>query len=191
LAAVGGDMSDRLSQGPVQVFGNSPVEINDALRQISDRLDEAKGLRGRALMFDRLRVDNPLVTKDAVNLDTGDASAVAVGANVFTKSFTSSDQTITAGGALTLTHSLGVMPKIIHVRLKNTTAEAGYSIGDELIVTVDSNVGGRGVSIVPDATNLNIRYGSDVNIWQIARKDTGAAFGIVPANWVAIFRAYA
>ena len=69
-------MSERLSQGPVQVFGNSPLEINDALRQVQDKLDALKGLRGRAEMFDRLRVEDPTVSKDAVNLSTRDASNV-------------------------------------------------------------------------------------------------------------------
>ena len=69
-------MTDRLSQGPVQVFGTSPVEINDAFRQVQERLDELKGLRGRAQMFDRLRVEDPTVDKDAVNLATRDASDV-------------------------------------------------------------------------------------------------------------------
>ena len=69
-------MSERLSQGPVQVFGTSPVEITDALRQVQERLDELKGLRGRAQMFDRLRVEDPTVSKDAVNLSTRDASNV-------------------------------------------------------------------------------------------------------------------
>ena len=61
-------MSDRLSLGPVQVTGLSLVEINDALRQIQDRQDEASGLRGRRLIYDRVRVNNPTENLDALNL---------------------------------------------------------------------------------------------------------------------------
>ena len=49
-------MSNRLSLGPVQVVENSVISINDALRQIQNRLDEMKGLRGRSLTFDRIKV---------------------------------------------------------------------------------------------------------------------------------------
>ena len=61
-------MSDRLSLGPVQVTGLSLVEINDALRQIQDRQDAASGLRGRRLIYDRVRVNNPTENLDALNL---------------------------------------------------------------------------------------------------------------------------
>ena len=61
-------MSDRLSLGPIQVVGNSPFEINDAFRQVSERLDELKGLRGRGMIFDRVRVDDPAVSSDAMTL---------------------------------------------------------------------------------------------------------------------------
>ena len=69
-------MSDRLSEGPVQVFGNTTIELNDAFRQLQNRLDHLKGLRGRAEVFDRVRVEDPTVSKDAVNLATRDASNV-------------------------------------------------------------------------------------------------------------------
>ena len=38
-------MSNRESEGPIQVLGNSPQEINDALATITNRLDHLKGLR--------------------------------------------------------------------------------------------------------------------------------------------------
>lgn len=60
-------MSQNLSQGPVQVFDNSVTSINDALRQIVDRMDENKGLRGRAVIHDRVGVSDPLEASDAVS----------------------------------------------------------------------------------------------------------------------------
>ncbi len=69
-------MSDRLSLGPVQVFSNDPFVLNDAFRQLSERIDELKGLRGRGLIHDRVGVSDPVVTGDAVNLGTRDASNV-------------------------------------------------------------------------------------------------------------------
>lgn len=61
-------MSDRLSLGPVQVTGLSLVEINDALRQLQDRMDEIHGLRGKAFIYDRTRVSAPTIDEDAINL---------------------------------------------------------------------------------------------------------------------------
>lgn len=61
-------MSDRLSLGPIQVTGNSVFEINDALRQIQERIDEAKGLRGRHRVFDRVGVSSPTEAGDAATL---------------------------------------------------------------------------------------------------------------------------
>jgi hypothetical protein len=107
--------------------------------------------------------------------------------------FTSANQTITAAGSLTIAHGLGAMPTLVQVRLKNTTAELGYSIGDEVVVNphnTDANSNSQGVSIVPDATNLNIRYGSSSTTFILIRKDTGTGANITNANWSAIFYAW-
>ena len=124
------------------------------------------------------------------------AQAITAQANpAFTKSFVSAEQTITAAGPLTIAHSLAEMPKIVQPRLINKTAELGYSIGDEVVINPAGNpLGGavaRGLSIVPDATNLNIRFGSDASTFSIINKTTGAQGNVVNANWKLIVRAYA
>lgn len=60
-------MSNRLSLGPVQVYGDTVADINLALRELQERLDAMKGLRGRSLIYDRMRVDDPTEIKDAIN----------------------------------------------------------------------------------------------------------------------------
>src|SRR5260221_13327427 len=91
--------------------------------------------------------------------------SIAGGSGAFTLSYDSGDQTITSGGALTLAHGLGATPKIIQALLHCSTAEAGYTAGDFLFINPDiqgtQNPSGRGAFVVPDATNLNIRFGSD------------------------------
>jgi hypothetical protein len=108
--------------------------------------------------------------------------------------FISADQTITSAGSLTLAHGLGATPEFFQVRIKNLTAELGYSIGDELIVnphnTNATSGNNQGVSIVPDATNLNIRYGSSGTTFTILRKDTGAGVNATNTRWSAIFYAW-
>ena len=108
--------------------------------------------------------------------------------------YTSPDQTITAGGSLNLTHGLGVRPFLIQAYLKCITAEAGYAIGDVVPtpINISSTTGSnQGVVIVPDATELFVRYGSGGMI--IMRKDTGASFSgtITPANWRLVVEAFA
>lgn len=125
------------------------------------------------------------------SIELGDLSAAATPA--FTKSYTSSNQTITSAGSLTLAHGLGAMPSLVQVRLKCTTADNGYSVNDELVVNpgLSSNGGSEGVVVVPDATNLNIRFGSAAGAFKVLNKGTGAAGPIVNTSWAAIFKAWA
>jgi hypothetical protein len=103
----------------------------------------------------------------------------------FTKSFVSAAQTITAGGALTIAHSMGGMPTLVQARIKCTSGDMGYSVGDELIIPVGSgDAGGNtGISVVTDATNLVLRYGSAATSIQVLNKGTGNVGGITDASW--------
>ncbi|TIM06657.1 hypothetical protein [Mesorhizobium sp.] len=117
------------------------------------------------------------------------ATAPEWGTLPFVQSFETSQQTITSGGSLTLAHGLGVKPKLYLAVLQCTTAEHGYSIGDEVpALTIASN--SRGVSIVPDATNLNIRYGNFATAFEILNKTTGAGDAATNANWRLVVRAW-
>jgi len=114
------------------------------------------------------------------------AFALVPTAIAFTKSFTSSDQVITSGGVLTIAHGLGAIPFDVAAFLVNQTAELGYSIGDVLKIDAGPHADGtaqKNQAIVPDATNLNVRFGVDSPTYNIIRKDTGAAAGITNANW--------
>lgn len=114
---------------------------------------------------------------------------------IFTKEYTSSEQTITTAGALTLAHSLGAMPKIVQVRLKCQTAENNYSVGDEVMIDFfggyQSGNTGQALSIVPDATNLNIRYGGATNVFAVPSKTTGIIANLTNTSWKMIVRAVA
>ena len=119
--------------------------------------------------------------------------AAAIGAlSIFTKGFVSSEQTITSAGSLTVAHSLGAQPVMVLAQLKCLTAENGYSIGDiyEFGASLRMDASARGVSIVPDATNLNIRFGSDANAFGALNKGTGASVTLTNTNWSVIFRAF-
>ena len=122
--------------------------------------------------------DKGVGTLNAVNLYV-QGSAVLKQADIFV----STGQTITLAGALTLAHGLGAAPRIYQLRMICQTAELGYSIGDILAYGAIHNI----ASIVPDATNLNVRYNSA--IWTVPHKTTGVSTNITAANWKVRFQA--
>jgi hypothetical protein len=109
----------------------------------------------------------------------------------FTRSFESAQQTLTQAGSLTLAHSLGTTPKLYMAVLQCTTGELGYSIADEVAVNPGVSDSARGISMVPDATNINVRFADSPTMFIVVRKDTGAVTTITAANWRLVVRAWA
>ena len=105
---------------------------------------------------------------------------------LFAEGFISSLQTLTSAGALTIAHGLGARPTHAVAELENQTAEHGYSVGD-LIMTAAVGWGGpannHGVVIVPDATNLNIRFGSGGAVMEGINKTSGASVSFNNTRW--------
>lgn len=60
-------MANNLSDGQLMIHTLDLAEINQALLSIQERQDKSRGLRGRAAVFDRLRVDDDTEDEDAVN----------------------------------------------------------------------------------------------------------------------------
>lgn len=123
------------------------------------------------------------------------AWATPASTSVFTKSFESARQTITAGGSLTLAHGLGTQPKLFLPYLQCVTAEGGYSINDEVMPLTnnhDSGSNGRNATMIPDATNITVRFGNlGSGVFNIVNKSTGADLLITNANWRFVVRAWA
>lgn len=107
-------------------------------------------------------------------------------------SFTSPEQTITSAGSLVIAHGLSVEPTLIQVRLICKIADLNYSVDDEVIMGNSSTgtFANKGHSVVPDATNLNIRYSSDANVYAICDKTTGTVSNITIASWKLIIKAW-
>lgn len=104
--------------------------------------------------------------------------------------YTSSGQTITSAGSLTLAHGLARVPALLQARLKCTTGEAGFSIGDEVIEIYSSMSSGQGVTSWPDITNINIRYSNNANVFSVHHKTTGAITNLTNGNWQMIVKAW-
>lgn len=111
---------------------------------------------------------------------------------VFTESFTSTDQTLTVSGLLVLAHSLSASPELVQIRLKNTTSEFNYAVGDEHIINVglnDDGSSGRGAFITVDSSDVRIRFSNTTGIVG-TNKTTGARVILTYANWDLIVRAW-
>lgn len=139
-------------------------------------------------------------TSDSVVIMDAAASNVAKTALVsaicpFTKSFVSSQQTITSAGTLTIAHGLGVAPALVFGELVNQTPELGYTAGQTISIALIPNMSqttNDGIAVrKDDATNLLVKYGSSTNVFTITNFSAGTAVPITPANWKLVLRAYA
>ncbi|HEX3065419.1 MAG TPA: hypothetical protein VHQ39_08045 [Dongiaceae bacterium] len=130
--------------------------------------------------------------------DAGDVTADGVSHGIFwwrgARHYDSGQQTITAGGPLTLAHGLGVRPDPVSLILHCVTGELGYSAGDEVTMSAgqaeETSTNNRGVNTKVDATNLTIRYGNVAASIALNDGSTGSTGSITNANWKAIWRAW-
>ena len=102
------------------------------------------------------------------------------------------DQIVTAAGQLVLAHGLGAIPIVIIPQLICQVAELSYTIGDIVQIGFDQDsTTNRGISIVSDATNLTIRFGSSANTFTLLNKTSGARATLTNASWKLRVTAYA
>jgi hypothetical protein len=136
---------------------------------------------------------------DASGITTGNTRTITmpdsdVTLGTLSEAFTSAEQTITPAGSLTIAHGFSSAPSLIQCRLINKTTQHNYSVDDELIINNGNNSQGagddRGHSIVMDATNINVRFGSNAKAYQLLDKTSGAAVEATNANWKLIVKAW-
>lgn len=133
-------------------------------------------------------------------LDDADASAaratLGVGNVAFSKEYVSPAQTIVAGGLMTLSHSLGVIPKIVTLEYMCTTTTDGYSIGDVIDSSnfnYDHTDGvATGFSTEKTASQLLIRCGSGGPAFFPIKSGGGSiAISNIAPNFKLVARAFA
>jgi len=103
-------------------------------------------------------------------------------------------QVITAGGTLSVAHTLGRKPILYQPFLQCVTTEHNYAVDDEVPVSwtdASGSASGIGVSCVADATNLVLRYGNAAATFIILNKTSGATESITNANWRLVIRSWA
>lgn len=128
-------------------------------------------------------------TNVTITPTANDLTIASTGGGLSAK-FTSTDQVITSAGALTLPHGLGAIPTLFQIVLVNQIAELGFNPGDITPVFCQIANADFGASVLPDAVNLNIRYGASAMAFQIGNITTGSSTGITNANWKARFIAW-
>lgn len=117
------------------------------------------------------------------------ATAAAARTALGLDGFTSSAQTITGGGSLTIPHGLGIKPQMVIVRLTCTSSEHGYTTGETLEygAGVGTTSGGHGVAIVTNTTNILVRFGSDSNPFIVPKFSDGTDQELTSASWTVQF----
>ncbi|MHA2065842.1 MAG: hypothetical protein ACXABY_15835 [Candidatus Thorarchaeota archaeon] len=131
---------------------------------------------------------------DADNIKKVTAQSIAdlAASGQFTLEFTSTDQTITSAGSLTLAHSLGVAPKLVAAFLVSQGSNNGYSTGEVFPINVHQSGGtNRGNSLEFDATNINVRFGSDTNAYIVINATSGATESATNSNYKLRVKAWA
>lgn len=103
--------------------------------------------------------------------------------------FTSAEQTVTANTVLDVAHSLGAVPTLWSIVLRNKTADDGYSVGDEVVPHFyhDGNSNTNFMFSV-DATNMTVVQGSAT--LQIMSLSTKNVVNMTAANWKWVMRAW-
>jgi hypothetical protein len=155
------------------------------------------------LLFTTNQISSGYVNGTSVSAGAGDAGKVVRlnGSGLidstmtpFSSSFTSTNLAISSAGTLSVAHGLGAAPSLVQARLKCTSANLNYSTSDEAIIPLGATGDGSlnvGLSCVPDASNLVIRYGQNpASAFVLIDKSTGSASAIDNTKWVLILRAW-
>jgi len=196
-----------VDNNPVWHEGNQPISVAENPHTLVRR-DGEGDISGRYLQGTHVWMTHTQTTRNSdtifysstdsfVRKNTKEGFLASLGLDTvpFTKSYESAEQTITSGGSLTLAHGLGAVPKLVLASIKCTSADSGYSVGDEVFVNpgVSSLWEGpaRGLAIQFDSTNIVVRIGSDTYPIDIINWTTGGYGSIIASKWKIIIRAFA
>lgn len=90
-----------------------------------------------------------------------------------------------ASTPVTKSHNIGLPPRLVDFRILNTTADAGWAVGDEIGMGSLSNFDGAnvGVPIIGAGTNFMTVVSSAGVPWRAGNKATGVASVLTLASW--------
>ena len=124
---------------------------------------------------------------------TVSVTRLGVGAALISKPYVSTQQVITSAGLLTLTHGLGVEPRLINFYLVCVTSDLGYSVNDKVLTSLVATTASTTSTstLYFDATNIYFKFSDTTPTFLIANKSTGDAGGILISSWKLVIKAYA
>lgn len=100
--------------------------------------------------------------------------------------FVSAEQTISAGGSLTIPHGLGAAPdRMPQVWLVCKSAQHGYSVGDKIsdIFLESASSIARGANVAVDDTNIKVRFANVSLPFRIMSLSGGTAVELTNSSW--------
>lgn len=112
---------------------------------------------------------------------------------VWSREYNSGSLSIVSGGTVTLTHSLGALPKLVTIELVAAVASDGFASGtvlqlsDSLFVTASTF--SAGVMVRKSTTQVILTYGSYSTVFY-AKDGSGNFVSLTHANWRVVVRAY-
>jgi len=131
-----------------------------------------------------------------VRVNSGATALEYAAAPIFTTSYSSSAQTITSGGTITLAHGLAGAPKLITAYIKCIDAggDGGWEQNDEVYIGSGNDIRStstpHGLVITRDATNIIIRFASDTNVFYILNEETGVGASLTNTKWQLYVQGY-
>lgn len=193
---IGGNIYSTNGTNTVQILGtNGSLELQRdggwAYIDFKDSAAEDFDIRLQRSHDDRLTMSGGMLAmsnQKIINVaDPTDAQDVATKAYVDTnggaRSYKSDFVAYSSGGLATFAHGFGSRPAIITVWLKNITAEFGWSVGDQIVISSASDPSSglaSGVQAYADDDNIYIRMGT----WNIqALTKTGGYATLTAARW--------
>lgn len=139
--------------------------------------------------------EDDMVSDSATALATQQSIKAYVGNSlpnvVFTESFESSElNPPLANATASASHSLSSIPKIAQVVYRCKVADNGWSVGDEIVATSDSDIGLGHAALA--VSSSEIIYRNTYSGMRYPHKTTSnSAFTPTSPNWKLVFKAYA
>lgn len=101
--------------------------------------------------------------------------------------YESSEQTITANNAISLSHGLGYVPRDVQVVIRNKTTEYAWAVGDEIPLSPSGIQNNTGFGYGMNSTNIYVTIPGA--IWVFHRNNPSSYNAITVGNWRIVVRA--
>lgn len=187
-----GDIISTYAYTPFDVADAVPLTVFEA--EMAEKVTNPMTVAGDLIVGGPAGVPTKLGIGSEGQVLTSVSGVPAWAPTIFSKEYVSAEQTITAGGLLSLSHGLGVKPKHATLSLKCVLADQGYSAGEETEIGWGPQDGGFSYGANYTATDsvISVRIGAAGRGFIVINKTTGVMTDLTAtANWRLVVRAWA